>query len=79
MEQDEPPKQPEPSHRPRADESSEIIETLFRVTKIFMVPFLLSWMLAYGGGQLNLEWVYYAGLGGVALSIVGLLMWLLHQ
>jgi hypothetical protein len=55
------------------------MQSLFRVTRAFLVPFLLSWFLSYVGGEREIEWLYYAGLGGVGLSVIGLLLWLLHQ
>lgn len=50
---------------------------LFRALKIFLVPFLLSWAFAYVGSARGTEWLYYAGLGGVTLSLVVLMIWLI--
>lgn len=66
------PKREEPS-------SDATIQMLFRVTRIFLVPFLLSWMLAYVGGEREIDWLYYTGLCGVGVSVTGLLLWLLHH
>jgi len=55
------------------------VEGLFRVARAFLVPFLLSWTVAYVAGEWRIEWLYYAGLGGVGISIIGLMVWLLHQ
>jgi hypothetical protein len=50
---------------------------LFRALRIFLVPFLLSWAFAYVGSARGAEWLYFAGLGGVTLSLVGLMIWLI--
>lgn len=73
--------QPEdPKQSQKGDDSPDaIIRTLFRVTRTFMVPFLLSWAVAYVGGQRGVDWLYYVGLGGVGVSVIGLLLWLLHH
>jgi hypothetical protein len=55
------------------------MQTLFRVLRVFLVPFLLSWMLTYIGGVRENEWIYYTGLCGVGVSVIGLLIWLLHH
>ena len=48
-----------------------------RAFKRFLVPFLLSFVLAYVGGNLQLEWMYFAGLTGVGLSMIVFLVWLI--
>jgi hypothetical protein len=63
-----PPTEPEPSP----------LAGLIRAFKIFLVPFLLSWALAYIGANLELEWLYFTGLGGVGVSMLGLLVWLIQ-
>ena len=63
-----PPPPPEPS----------ALAGLFRAFKIFLVPFLLSWVLAYAGANRNLEWMYFTGLGGVGVAMLGLMIWLIH-
>ena len=68
-----------PPHQTGTSQPDITVETLFRVTRAFLVPFLFSWMLAYVGGERGIEWIYYLGLGGVGVSVVGLLLWLLHH
>lgn len=51
---------------------------LFRAFKMFLVPFLFSWALAYVGSARDVEWIYFAGLGGVTVSMLALLVWLIH-
>ena len=51
---------------------------LLRVTKRFMVPFVLSWAIAFLGGRLDLDWLVNVGLVGVGISMLGLLLWLIH-
>ena len=72
------PDRPGPSSPPDEPQSFTV-EGLFRVARAFLVPFLLSWTVAYVGGEWGVEWLYYAGLGGVGISIIGLMVWLLHQ
>ena len=48
-----------------------------RAFKRFLFPFLASWMIAYVGGNLQLEWMYFAGLTGVGLSMIVFLVWLI--
>jgi hypothetical protein len=61
---------------PKPTEESPLIG-LFRVLKRFLVPFVFSWALAYVGSAREIEWLYYAGLGGVTLSLVVLMIWLI--
>jgi fatty acid desaturase len=68
-----------PNGDKREDTPAELVDRLFRVAKTFLIPFLGSWLFAYAGGTLGFEWVYYAGLAGVGVSIIGLLLWLLHH
>lgn len=63
---------PAPSAPP--DDSS--LPGMFRALKVFLVPFMLSWAFAYVGSAQGTEWLYYAGLGGVTLSLVVLMIWL---
>ncbi|MFI5306095.1 MAG: hypothetical protein ACHQ53_02005 [Polyangiales bacterium] len=67
----------EDSEAPEPEE--DVMATLFRVVRRFLPPFLFSWLLAYAGSQGAGDVVFYAGLGGVGLSILGLLLWLLHH
>jgi hypothetical protein len=69
---------PKPNSPPE-ETPSFTVEGLFRVARAFLVPFLLSWTVAYVAGEWGVEWLYYAGLGGVGISIIGLMVWLLHQ
>lgn len=70
----------DPNQSQKGDNSPDaIMRTLFRVTRTFLVPFLLSWAVAYVGGQRGIDWLYYVGLGGVGVSVIGLLLWLLHH
>ncbi len=55
------------------------IEGLFRAVRIFMVPFLLSWAVAYIASQLSMDWLVYVGMAGVGASVIGLWVWLLNQ
>jgi hypothetical protein len=75
------PEDPKQAPKPAPDDDSPdaIMRTLFRVTRTFLVPFLLSWAVAYVGGQRGVDWLYYTGLGGVGVSVIGLLLWLLHH
>lgn len=75
----EPPQPSTPTPPPPDNSSQFSVEGLLRVTRAFLVPFLLSWALCYVGGEWRNDWMYYTGLAGVGLSIVGLLLWLLHH
>jgi hypothetical protein len=77
--QPDPPPASESGSPPPENGNQFSVEALFRVTRTFLVPFLISWALAYLGGEWGNEWMYFAGLAGVGLSIIGLLLWLLHQ
>jgi hypothetical protein len=70
---------PRPGERPEDTSPDALVRMLGRVVRTFLVPFLSSWFLSYVGGQLGYEWLYYAGLTGVGLSVIGLLLWLLHH
>ncbi len=65
----------EPTEPKPTDDSP--LSGLFRVLGRFLVPFVFSWALAYVGSARNVEWLYYAGLGGVTLSLVVLMIWLI--
>jgi CHASE1-domain containing sensor protein len=56
----------------------DTVGTLLRVAGRFMVPFLFSFALAFVGSQANNEVVYFAGLIGVGVSMLVLLVWLIH-
>jgi hypothetical protein len=51
---------------------------LLRVAARFMIPFLFSWAVAFVGSQSGREWLYFVGLGGVTLSMLGLMIWLIR-
>lgn len=53
------------------------LASLGRAFKRFLIPFLLSWVLAYVGANLQLDWLYFAGLVGVGVSMLVLLVWLI--
>jgi hypothetical protein len=55
------------------------MEMLFRVVRVFLPPFLFSWMLAYAGSQFSIDWIFYTGMCGVGVAVIGLLLWLLHH
>lgn len=71
---DHPPPQP-PAQKP-PEESP--FEPAIRAGKRFLLPFMISWGLTYVGSQRDLEWLYFAGMAGVTVSMLGLLVWLLH-
>ena len=62
----------QPDNSPEAS-----LRGLARAFKLFLFPFLFSWALAYVGSARGLEWLYFAGLGGVTLSMLGLMIWLI--
>lgn len=67
----------EPDHEPppRAPEPSPL-EPALRAAKAFLWPFMLSMAMAFIGSRRDIDWLYYAGLGGVGLSMIGLFVWL---
>lgn len=67
---------PEPPQSPPPDQQ---VAALLKVFRRFMFPFLFSWAVAYVGSSRGSDWMHFAGLGGVGLSIIGLLLWLLHR
>ncbi|MDH5671251.1 MAG: hypothetical protein OEZ06_03825 [Myxococcales bacterium] len=62
--------------RPLSDR--EQAERLLRVARIFLLPFMFSWALAYVGSARGSDLVHFIGLGGVGLSMLALLLWLIH-
>jgi hypothetical protein len=52
-------------------------QRLGRALKVFLWPFLFSWIVAYAGSARNLDWLHFAGLGGVGLCMLALLVWLI--
>lgn len=68
----------DPDHDPpRAPEPSPL-EPALRAAKAFLWPFMISMAMAFIGGRRELDWLYYLGLGGVALSMIGLFLWLVR-
>jgi hypothetical protein len=67
----------EPDHEPPppAPEPSPL-EPALRAAKVFLWPFMLSMAMAFIGARRDIDWLYYAGLGGVGLSMIGLFIWL---
>jgi len=51
---------------------------LVRAFKRFLGPFLCSWAVAYVGASTAVDWLHYAGLVGVGVSMMALLIWLIH-
>ena len=70
---------PQEPQQPESPPPDQQVAALLRVFRRFMIPFLFSWAMAYVGSNRGLEWMYFAGLGGVGLSIIGLLLWLMHR
>ncbi len=68
---------PDPDKREPDSSPEEALRKLARAFKLFLFPFLFSWALAYVGSARGLEWLYFTGLGGVTLSMVVLLVWLI--
>jgi hypothetical protein len=69
--------EPKVESRQPAPNDDALLHGLFRALRIFLVPFLLSWAFAYVGSARGAEWLYFAGLGGVTLSLVALMIWLI--
>jgi hypothetical protein len=67
-EPDQPPPPPEPSP----------LEPALRAAKAFLWPFMFSFALAFVGSRRENDWLLYAGLGGIALSMIGLFLWLVR-
>jgi hypothetical protein len=75
---DEKPKQAEqPKQAPDENSAEASLRSLARATRAFLFPFLFSWALAYVGSARGVDWLYFAGLGGVTLSMLGFLVWLI--
>jgi len=73
------PDEDEATEEPEEPPEEDVMATLFGVVRRFLPPFLLSWALAYAGSRGAGDAVFYVGLGGVGVSILGLLLWLLHH
>jgi len=61
----------------RSQPSESPLTPALRALKLFLLPFLFSWAFAYVGSARGVEWLYYAGLGGVTLSLIVLMIWLI--
>jgi hypothetical protein len=68
---------PPPEHPSRPPEASPL-EPALRAAKTFLWPFMLSMAMAFVGARRDIDWLYYAGLGGVAVSMIGLFLWLVR-
>ena len=60
-----------------APTDSSALSGMFRALRIFLVPFLFSWALAYVGSARGAEWLYFAGRGGVLISMLALMVWII--
>jgi hypothetical protein len=54
------------------------LEPALRAGKAFLLPFLFSWAVAYVGSARDLDWLHFTGLGGVGLTMLILLVWLIR-
>jgi hypothetical protein len=70
MSSDNEPEQPPPAAEPSP------LEPALRAGKLFIWPFLFSMAMAFVGSRRDVDWLYYAGLGGVGLSMIALFVWL---
>jgi hypothetical protein len=76
--------EPEPAQPPRSAPPPSLLEPdsplhgMIRAFKIFLVPFIISWALAWIGSESQLDWMYYTGLGGVGASMLFLMVWLIR-
>jgi len=69
------PEQPaEPTPHPPEQESP--LAPALRAGKAFITPFMLSMLMALLGSRRDIDWMYYAGLAGVGISMVCLFVWL---
>lgn len=67
--------EPEPPQQPPQPEPSPLAPAM-RAGKAFLGPFMFSMAMALIGGRRDLDWMYYAGLAGVGISMVALFVWL---
>ena len=76
---DEPQDKPEDAEpKSPVEESPEAsLRGLANAFKRFLIAFLFSWAVAYVGSARGVEWLYFAGLGGVTVSMLALLIWLI--
>ena len=66
----------QPTRRRPRDEDP--FGSALRALRAFLLPFLLSWAIAYVGSVRELDWLHFIGLGGVGLTMIGLFVWLFH-
>ena len=67
-----------PDHDPARPPEPSPLEPALRAAKAFLWPFMISMAMAFIGGRREIDWLYYLGLGGVALSMIGLFLWLVR-
>jgi hypothetical protein len=83
MDSDERPEHEEGSANERDREAPETLrdhpefQRLGRAIRVFLYPFLISWIVAYVGSARGMDWLHFVGLGGVGLTMLGLLVWLI--
>ena len=67
--------EPEQEQPPPPPEESPLAPAL-RAGKAFITPFMFSMVMALIGSRRDIDWMYYAGLAGVGISMVCLFIWL---
>lgn len=73
-----PPNDPKQGERPATSTDKAALEPALRAFKAFLLPFLFSWAVAYVGSARDLDWLHFTGLGGVGLTMLVLLVWLIR-
>jgi hypothetical protein len=75
--------EPEPPPEPEPKEPESFAEAfgpgarrILRHARLIAGSFFGSWLAAYVGSRLELDVVYYGGLGGGGLTMVVVLIWL---
>jgi hypothetical protein len=68
--------EPESESQPPPPPEPSPLEPALRAGKLFLWPFMFSMAMAFIGGRRDIDWLYYAGLAGVGLSMVSLFVWL---
>ncbi|MGD8859076.1 MAG: hypothetical protein PVI30_03635 [Myxococcales bacterium] len=69
--------EPPPRQAPETIRNHPEFQRLGRALKVFLWPFLFSWIVAYAGSARGMDWLHFVGLGGVGLCMLGLLVWLI--
>jgi hypothetical protein len=72
------PAQPPEGERREASSDKLSLEPALRAGKAFIFPFLFSWAVAYVGSARDLDWLHFTGLGGVGLTMLVLMVWLIR-